>query len=148
MARYVGRIRTPRSPEEVFAYMADFSNVAEWDDTVSQASLRQGPPAGTAGASFDVTVRFAGRDTELEYETKAVEPPHRLVLRAETATIVSEDEVTVVARPQGGSELTYDADLRLKGPLGLFDFGLRLLFGKLGDNAASGLARELDGELL
>ena len=44
--------------------------------------------------------------------------------------------------------MTYDANLRPKGLLGLFDSGLRPAVRRLGDNAAGGLARELDGELL
>jgi carbon monoxide dehydrogenase subunit G len=148
MARYVGRIETSRSVEETFDYMADFSNVTAWDETTKQARVLQGPAAGVVGSRFAVKVRFAGRDTDLEYETKGSEPHRRLLLRAETATIVSEDEVTVARGSDGTTLLTYDADLRLRGPLKLLDPVLGLLFQRLGDNAAAGLARELDGRLL
>ena len=37
MARYVTKVRTPRSVEDAFAYMADLRNFAEWDPGVTAA---------------------------------------------------------------------------------------------------------------
>ena len=50
--------------------------------------------------------------------------------------------------PSGGvgSVVTYDAELRLNGPLAVFDLGLRLVFDRIGDRAAAGLRRALQGE--
>ncbi|CAB4659805.1 unannotated protein [freshwater metagenome] len=44
--------------------------------------------------------------------------------------------------------MTYDAELKLNGPLGLADPILRLTFGRIGDRAAAGLIRVLEGERL
>lgn len=147
MARYVGTIATPKPVEEVFDYMADFTSVERWDETAVKAErLDDGPPR--LGARFRVTVRFAGRESDLDYETTAFERPRRLVLRAESGTVASEDEVTF--RPLGGgagTELTYNATLEPKGPMKLAGPVLGLLFKRLGDNAAAGLARELDGRV-
>lgn len=148
MARYVGTIETPKPVEEVFDYMADFTSVEQWDETAVRAvRLDEGPPA--KGARFQVTVRFAGRENDFEYETIAFERPNRLVLRAENGSVVSEDEVTLRALEGtgGGTELTYDAKLAPKGLMKLADPVLGLLFKRLGDNAAAGLARELGGRV-
>jgi carbon monoxide dehydrogenase subunit G len=143
MARYVGEIATPRAPEEVFDYMADFTSVERWDETAVRAVRLDDGPIGL-GARFRVTVRFAGRENDYDYETIAYERPTRLVLRAESGSVVSEDEVTVA--PDGnGSLLTYDASLQAKGAMKLAEPVLALLFKRLGDNAAAGLARELSG---
>ncbi len=146
MARYLGRVITPRSPEQAFEYLADFTKITEWDETAKSSVLLEGPPAGEDGARFAVSVGFAGRTNELEYETIASEPPKRLLLRAESSTILSEDEVTFTPL-DGGTEVLYDAKLTLKGVAKLFDPVLSLMFKRLGDNAASGLARELGGTL-
>src|SRR3954447_6676370 len=142
MARYTSTIPSPRPPEEVFDYMADFSNVSEWDPSAESAHRLGGGVPGE-GARFHVEVRFAGRSIPLDYDTTAYERPLRLVLRAENSTTVSEDTVTVAPRPSGGCEMTYDAVLSLKGPMKLFDPIFGLLFKRLGDNAATGLRREL-----
>ena len=53
-----------------------------------------------------------------------------------------------VVEPDGtGSVVTYDADLRLNGILGIGDLGLRLMFGRIGDRAAAGLRRALGGQV-
>ena len=56
----------------------------------------------------------------------------------------STDEIRVV--PVGaGTSVTYDADLRLKGPLGrLMDPLLGLAFRRIGDRAAVGLGKALN----
>lgn len=147
MARYVGTIETPKPVEEVFDYMADFTSVEQWDETAVRAvRLDDGPPA--KGARFRVTVRFAGRENDFEYETIAFERPDRLVLRAENGSVISEDEVTLRPLAGGsGTELTYDAKLTPKGLMKLADPVLGVLFKRLGDNAAAGLARELGGDV-
>ena len=141
MAHYRTTIASPRSAEEVFDYMAKFSNVTEWDPTAAEAHPIGGNEPGK-GAGFHVTVKWMGREIPLDYTTTAYERPRRVVLRAENATTVSEDTVTV--EPLGtGSKMTYDADLSLKGPLRVIDPVFGLLFRRLADNAAAGLRREL-----
>lgn len=142
MARYKATIPSGRPAAEVFDYMAKFSNVTEWDPTAVSAHSIDGKGPGL-GAGFHVEVKFAGRTIPLDYETTAYESPKRVVLRAENSTTISEDTVTVTEKPGGGCEMTYDADLRLKGALRLFDPVLGLMFRRLGDNAADGLRREL-----
>jgi uncharacterized protein YndB with AHSA1/START domain len=141
MAHYKGTIPSPRPAADVFAYMANFANVADWDPTVAEAKpLQQGEPG--LGSRFHVLVRWLGRENAFEYEITEFDPPRRLVLRAENSTSVSEDTVEVVARGPG-SEMTYDARVSLKGAARLIDPVLGLAFKRLGDNAAAGLRREL-----
>ena len=145
MARYTGTVLTSKPAEEVFDYMADFTSVAEWDETVTEAERLGNQPPGK-GARFSVTFKLAGRENTFEYETIEAERPHRLLLRAESSTVISLDEVTVREIAEG-TELTYDAKLEPKGLMKLGDPALGLLFRRLGDNAAKGLARALGGEV-
>lgn len=144
MARYVGTIVTTKPAEEVFDYMADFTSVAQWDETVVEASRIGERPPGE-GARFRVKFRLAGRENELVYETIAYQRPRRVLLRAESGTMTSLDEVTIRETAEG-TELTYDAKLEPSGLMRLADPVLGLLFKRLGDNAAAGLARELGGQ--
>jgi carbon monoxide dehydrogenase subunit G len=142
MARYVASLITTRPLEEVFDYLADFSTTAEWDPGVVSASRVGGGDVGL-GSRFDLVTQFRGRTTELSYEIVAFDRPHLVTLRGENATVVSLDTITFEAT-DGGTRLTYDADLTLKGLLRLGDPLLKLVFGRIGDAAVAGLTRRLD----
>ncbi len=146
MPTYSATIATPKPADEAFAYMADFRSAKEWDPTVPKTDLIGAKPPGPE-AEFLITVRLLGRETDYHYKTVVHEAPARLVLRAETSSVISQDTVTVRATPEG-SELTYDADLQPKGAMKLASPLLALLFNRLGANAAKGLARELSGKVV
>ena len=144
MARYSTTVRSPMSPTEAFAYMADLRNFAHWDPGVTTVSQVTGDGAGSE-AVFDVEVKSVGGTTTLQYATTRYDEPRSVQVEARSSLLTSIDRIDVV--PDGdGSLVTYDAELRLNGPLGLFDLGLRLLFRRIGDRAAAGLERALDGE--
>ncbi len=144
MARYLVRLRSPKSPAEAFAYMANLANFAEWDPGVSRVNQSEGEGPGL-NAVYDVTLK--GFPTPLRYRTTQFDSPNSIVARAETLLLTSLDTITVEADGTG-SIVTYDAKLTLNGPLGLADPILRLTFGRIGDRAAAGLIRVLDGERL
>lgn len=85
-----------------------------------------------------------GRDLTLRDRTEAYDPPREVLVVARSTVFTSEDRITVEPA-EDGATITDDADLRLNGPLRLFDPGLRLVFGRIGDRAAAGLRRALDG---
>lgn len=144
MARYVTTVRTARTPQEVFAYLADLRNFAEWDPGVKAVSQVQGSGGGPDSV-FDVTVAGLVGDLTLRYVTEDYNAPRNLLLVARSAVFTSIDRITV--EPDGtGSVVTYDADLRLNGVLRVGDLGLRLVFGYIGDRAAAGLRRVLDAQ--
>lgn len=145
MARYVTKVRTARTPRDVFAYLADLRNFAEWDPGVKAVTQVEGSGGGM-DAVFDVTVDGPGPDLTLRYRTEEHDAPRNLLVVARSLIFTSIDRVTV--EPDGtGSVVTYDADLRLNGILGIGDLGLRLMFGRIGDRAAAGLRRALGGQV-
>ena len=138
MARYVTTIESPRPQADVFGYLSDFSTTQEWDPGVAEAErLDEGPIV--VGSRVRVVANFMGRKTPLVYEVTAIDPPNSITLRGENATVVSLDTMTFTETPTGGTRVTYDAALTLKGPLRLFDPLLGLAFGRIGDRAAAGL---------
>lgn len=144
MARYVTTVRTAKTPKEVFAYMADLRNFAEWDPGVKTVNQVEGSGGGPKSV-FDVTVAGVGRDLTLRYVTEEYDAPRNLLVVARSSVFTSIDRITV--KPDGtGSVLTYDADLRLNGVLRVGDLGLRLVFGHIGDRAAAGLRRALGAQ--
>ena len=144
MACYIAYVRTPRAPHDVFGFMADLRNFADWDPGVRRVVQVEGDGGGP-DAVFDVTVRGGVRDLTLRYRTEAYLPPGRLVVVAETAILHSDDRI-VVEPDEGGSIVTYDARLHLRGPLKIADGALQRSFDRIGERAASGLCEALDGE--
>ena len=145
MARYVTTVRTAKTPQEAFDYMADLRNFAEWDPGVKAVRQVQGAGGGPDSV-FDVTVAGIGRDLTLRYLTEEYDAPRNLLVVARSSVFTSIDRITV--EPDGtGSIITYDADLRLNGVLRLGDLGLRLVFGQIGDRAAAGLRRVLGAQV-
>ncbi len=143
MAHYVTRLKTPLAAGEAFDYVADLTNFAEWDPGV-RASVQVAGEGSGLGAAYDVTVAAVPRDLTLRYEVVEYDPPRTCLVVARSSMFTSTDRISV--EPDGdGSIVTYDAELALNGPLGLFDPMLRLAFGRIGDRAAAGLRRVLDG---
>jgi carbon monoxide dehydrogenase subunit G len=144
MARYVTTVRSPRTADDAFAYMADLRNFAAWDPGVTRVVQVEGDGGGPR-AAFDVTVKAVGGDTTLRYVTERYESPTTVLVEARSKFLTSIDRIDVA--PDGdGSKVTYDAELRLNGPLRLFDPLLAVAFGRIGDRAAAGLERALQGE--
>ncbi len=142
MAHYTTTVTSPAPAADVYAYLADFASVAEWDPGVSAAELVDGQP-GHTGARYRVTASFLGRSIPLEYRIlESVEPTEkfagRVVLEAVTADFRSYDVITV-APTSTGCSVTYDADLALRGLRRPFDPALRLAFKVIGDRARDGL---------
>ena len=145
MARYVTTVRSAKTPQEAFAYMADLRNFAEWDPGVKAVRQVEGSGGGP-DAVFDVTVAAPVRDLTLRYVTEEHDAPRNLLVVARSIVFTSIDRITV--EPDGtGSVVTYDADLRLNGVLRVGDLGLRLMFGQIGDRAAAGLRRVLGAQV-
>jgi carbon monoxide dehydrogenase subunit G len=146
MARYRTVIDSPKPREELFPYLADFSNAAEWDPGVVSAT-RADDGEVRIGSAFDLVAAFMGRETPLRYVVTALDPPRSVTFRGENSSVVSLDTITFADRPEG-TRVTYDADLQLKGARKIGDPVLRLLFGKIGDKARDGLRELVDGRIV
>ncbi len=142
MARYVARVHSPLPVPEAFGLVADMRRFASWDPGVTKVSQVVGNGPGP-GATFDVTVTLPPLWT-LRYVTEEFDAPsdpsrpREALLVARTPLFSSVDRVS--AEPEGdGSLITYDADVRLAGPLRLGDLGLRAVFQWIGRRAEGGL---------
>lgn len=142
MARYEATIDSPRSPSEVWDYVADFAHAREWDPaTVESSRLDDGPLR--PGSQFRLVVRFLGRNVPLDYRVVTTDRPGQVMLAAERGRTRIHDAITI-EEVAGGSRLTYHADLRVTGALGrLAEPLLAVVFRRMGAGAADGLRREL-----
>ncbi len=142
MARYTATVETTWEREQAFRYLADFATISDWDPGVVR-SRRLGDEPLAVGARFEVISSFLGREVPLVYETIEIDPPRRVLLRAETGAVASLDEMTFDLRPGGGTLVTYDAELTMNGIAKLAELPMRLAFRRLGDAARDGLRNRL-----
>jgi hypothetical protein len=125
MARYHASIDSERDRDAVFAYLSDFTTTREWDPGV-----------------ISLVARFLGRDNQLTYKVVEFEPPHAVTFLGENETVVSRDRITFDVAG-GGTRVTYDAELTLKGLSRLADPLLALAFKRVGDRGLAGMRQAL-----
>jgi hypothetical protein len=127
MATYSTQIEAAGGQDEVFEYLATFSNAREWDPgVVDGEALTPGPVA--VGSGFRLGVRVAGR----------------VVLQATHGHMTSTDAITVDGAGAGaGSRVRYVAVLKQRGVLRLASPLLARFFSAMADRAAAGLRATL-----
>ena len=139
---YSRRLVVPVSQHAAFDYLSRFSSAAEWDPAVRSARMVSLEPVGF-GSTFALDTVFMGKPVSLRYEITEYEPPHRVVLVAETASVRSTDEITVSTDSSDRTVVEYRADLALRGPTRLAAPIVALAFRRIGDRAADGLLAAL-----
>ncbi len=143
MATYTASVTSDKPAEEVFAYLADFRTVSEWDPSITESTHTGGSAPPLEGARYHVVTHMAGHDTPMDYETVESERPARVVLRGENESAVSLDTISITPRSDGGCNVTYEAVVTLKGVKRLADPLMGKALNKLGDRAREGLQAKL-----
>ena len=117
--RYAASIEIARSPEDVFAYVADLTNLPAWQQSARSAEAEGELGVGTA---FVEARHFMGREVESRGEVTAFEPGRELSLRLAGGPVPL--TVRHLFEPAGaGTRLTVEAEgepgglLKLAGPL-------------------------------
>jgi len=141
VARYQATVQSHRPPAETFAYLATFSNAAEWDPGVL-AGEQLDPGPVRPGTRFRLVVPFLGLRMPLTYRVTSYQPGREVVLAAASSLLRATDKI-VVTGGTDGSAVSYEAEVRLRGPLHLLDPLLRPGFRAIADRAAAGLAQAL-----
>ncbi len=142
MAKYTTTVRSPWTVDKAFDYIADLENLAEWDPGVSSSEQTEGN-----GPEVGAVYKVKASGATLNYKVTDYVAGKRIGMRATSKLLDSIDEISF-ADTASGCEVTYDAELRLNGPLSVLDFGLGLAFNYIGGRAATGLADALDGEIV
>ncbi len=143
MAHYHATIDSPRGQAETFVYLATFSNAAQWDPGVLSGEQRDPGPV-RVGTRFRLVVPFLGRRLPLTYVVTRYSRDGMIALEAVNGLLRLVDWIEVAAAGDGAT-VSYDADVRLRGPLRLLDPVLQRGFGAVGERAAAGLASALAG---
>jgi carbon monoxide dehydrogenase subunit G len=134
-------IEVPRSPAESFAYVADFTTVAEWDPGIHASRHVSGD--GGVGSVYEVQAEFRGKTMPFTYTVTAFEQNARIVLDGVGEKATSLDTIAFEPTADGGTRITYTADFALKGVLRVAEPFLGGTFRTLAHHALAGLAAKL-----
>lgn len=128
-------------PGETFAYLADFTHTAEWDPGIAEAR-RLTPEPTAVGSRFELIANFRGNRQRFEYVVTEFEDGKRIALHGDGERAVSDDIISVAAG-NGGTRITYEADIRLKGVFRVAEPFFGSAFKQMCDDAIAGLTARL-----
>lgn len=98
-----------RSPEEVFAYLADLLNMPDWYPTIDSAEHVGGEP-GQVGARYRlVNDRKLFDDLVFDYKVTGVEPGRQLDFALDHPKVTGTERY-VVEPAEGGTRVRFDSD--------------------------------------
>jgi hypothetical protein len=136
------RIETRLGIDEAFAFVADFANAQRWDPGVASSERLDPGPVGV-GARYRLSVRMGGRVAPMEYVITRLEPGRRVVLEGRGSGVRAVDDI-YFEPGASGTTITYVADIRLTGLLGLLAPFAGGAFRRIAANAKAGMQRALD----
>lgn len=142
MIRIERSISSAADPVDVWTYLSEFSNTAEWDPGTPTATRVDDGPVGV-GTRYDLVARFRGTDSEIVYVVTKYEPPRLIQLVGENRTVHSTDMITV-SPTTSGCTVEYVAEFRLRGLAVLAQPFLRKPFERLGTDAMAGMQVAID----
>lgn len=138
MPEYTGTVVSPRPPDDVFAYMADFTHTSEWDPNCQQAFKLTDGEIGV-GTEFRLVFK---RDLDLRYKVTEYDAPRRIVIEGGNDSLQSTD-VVEVEPADGGTQVTYTTDISFTGLKKALNPALALAMRKAGGDARDGLEERL-----
>jgi uncharacterized protein YndB with AHSA1/START domain len=115
MASLTESIEIDRSPEDVFAYLADLSRHGEWQPEIVSVEVHTEGPT-RAGTRATEVRRIGGREQTMTYEVTEHDPPRRFAFRGLDGPIRPTGKGTIEPVGDGTrSRLTLDLELTGKG---------------------------------
>ena len=132
-------IEVARPLREVFAYVADFAHIGEWDPMVHSAR-RLTPGAPRLGSEYEVRLNGGLR---LYYRIIEWEPLERTVMRVESRLFSAFEEIRFDVTTTG-TRLRYLARFEFPRWLAIVALRFPSLMNRVGDNAVAGLSNALN----
>jgi uncharacterized protein YndB with AHSA1/START domain len=113
-------VTTPRSPDEVYAYLVDFANQAEWRFDVLESELVQGE-VGRVGARYRQRVKQGRRETVVQSELTQADRPSTVAFRTVDSGPVTASGAWTIRATGEGSHVICDVAIESSGFVRLFE---------------------------
>lgn len=130
-----------RRQDEVFRYVADFGNLADWDPTFERSERLDSGELGV-GSRFRAVMSLGGKDVEIEWTLTHYDEPNRVVLDGASDRFTTREDIRV--EPVGdGTQVTYTGSYDTDRS-DLLDAASKPAFSFVGKAAIRGLERTLN----
>lgn len=123
--------------ETAFDYVADFSNLEQWDPTFDDTE-KTSPGEVGVGSRFHVKGGVGPAEMDIDYRITEFDRPRRVVLVGEGNGFTSVDTITFAPGEGGGTTVTYDAEVDSGAPDWVETLGTPV-FKVVGKLAAGGM---------
>lgn len=130
----------PRPFNDIFNYLLDFSNIAQWDASVISCQ-KTSDGAIAQGTTFDLILKSAGRKVPMAYTLTTHQKQH-LVFTGIAKDFVAIDSIYLKEVAQG-IEITWKADITFTGILAHLVPFMKPSLIKLGKTSIQGLQQAL-----
>jgi dehydrogenase/reductase SDR family member 12 len=132
-------IEVGRPVREVFAYVAEFSRIEEWDPAVARGhKLTPGAPAPGSEYRIDMKAGFS-----LHYRIIELEPERRMLMEVDSRLFTAREEIFFSATKSGGTALRYLAKFNFPRPLATASRLYPAVMNRIGKNTMQGLQEAL-----
>jgi carbon monoxide dehydrogenase subunit G len=112
MQRVERSIRIPAPPAEVFAYLSELDNLAEWQAGVTSARRTSGEELGV-GATAVVTRELMGQRIDAPLTVTEYDPPRRLGIGSEVSGVKAKGILDLDEADDGrATDLTFAMEIR------------------------------------
>lgn len=137
MQRVERSARIGAPPEEVFAYLADLENLAEWQSGVVSAEVTTGGEM-RAGSTARVVRELMGQRVEAPLTVTEYEPPRRMGIGSEVSGVRA--LATLDLAPEGDDATALSFAMEIRGS-GLTAFMEPMIAGAAGGDIDASLER-------
>lgn len=144
MKQVESTVTTPRSQADVYAYLADFANQAEWRFDVLASELIAGE-AGATGARYRQRVKPGRKEMESEVELTEAEPHRRVGFRTVDDGPVTVSGVWRIEPAGDGTRVDAQIAIQPHGFLKLFEPMMGPSLRKTSARYEAALAERLGG---
>lgn len=103
-----------RPQAEVFRYLADFGNLADWDPGFARSRRLDEGPLGE-GSRFEAAMSLAGTEVEITFTCIRFDEPNHVVLDGVSDRFTTREDIRVAAT-DGGTEVTYTGSFDTQAP--------------------------------
>jgi carbon monoxide dehydrogenase subunit G len=111
MKRVERSARIGAPPEEVFAYLADLDNVAEWQTGVVSAERTSEGEMGV-GTTVQVVRELMGQRIAAPLTVTEYDPPRRMVIGSEVSGVKAHAELDIAPAGDRETDLTFAMEIR------------------------------------
>ena len=128
-------------PSTVIDYLKDFSNAEQWDPGTQTCTRQDDGPVGR-GSTWHNVSKIVGVEAELTYTLEDLKAD-QLVFVGRNESSTSTDTISVEPH-DGGSVITYRADLEMHGAAKLLSPAMKLVFEKLANDTEKQMTEVLN----